>query len=87
MNIPAVLMTRLPDNARVLTLAEARELMACGSRWVMVRGRVVEQKAVPPAPVLGTKWVRVGCDADELLVTSQDAELLQQETTKTKKKK
>lgn len=87
MNVPPVLMARIPDNARVLTLAEARELAAAGSRWVMVRGRVAEQKAAPFAPVLGTPWVRVGCDADELLVTAQDAELLVQEQGKTKRKR
>lgn len=87
MIVPEVLMARIPVNARVLSLAEARELMACGCRWVMVRGRVVEQRAALLAPVLGTPWVRVGCDDDELLVTQQDAELLQLDTMKTKRKK
>lgn len=44
-------------------------------------------KAMDSQKVGSGLTVRVGCDADELLVTSQDAELLQQETTKTKKKK
>lgn len=87
MMVPPVLTVRIPANARVLTLAEARELAAAGVRWVLVRGAVVQQRAEAPAPVLGTPWVRVGCDADELLVTAQDAELLAQEQSKTKRKR
>jgi len=84
---PLLLRQRVPMNARVLTLAEARVLAAAGSRWVMVRGAVVQQRAEVPAPVWDTGWWRVGCDADELLVSAEDAQALIQEQNKTKRKR
>lgn len=67
---------QVPVNARVLTLDAARELLAAGRRYVLCGGRVVEQRAAEFQEVLGTPWVRIGEDADHLLVTRRDAELL-----------